>query len=356
MARVLLNNSLTANILAVLAYDDDGTLAIWTTPGVGRTLTNGAGFTATGITAAASETFGSSTASAIFTDAVGDGVVLTTPIAIDTTVGSEYISTYAAVVDYDDFSASTMAALIDWSTNSGNASDMFGVDNYPGTGKSVFRVAAQAQNAANTAQAGNTKYGIGGWFRHTASGGTDNAGYFYGAAGAAGGTDGPSTLVTGNFPGTKQLRAFLNADNTYDRGFRGKVMALAVWKRQLTSGEFATLNANPIGALFQTGGALVKKLKVSIHPSAAGASGVRGRVLTTDITAAGAVLGVFSGKTFEATTEGTGVNERAVLKVPASECGCSGLAVNDTVYVSLRSDATNPPRATEDVAGTIIEE
>jgi hypothetical protein len=99
---------------------------------------------------------------------------------------------------------------------------------------------------------------------------------------------------------------------------------------------------------------LVKKLKVLVRPTAASASGVSGVVWQngTGGEIAGAEIGEFTGAAFESATEGSGVNERAVLKVPVANFGGSALSVSDTVKVHAR----NSTHTTGIVSGTIIEE
>lgn len=98
--------------------------------------------------------------------------------------------------------------------------------------------------------------------------------------------------------------------------------------------------------------ALTKKIKVPAHPSAAGATGVKGKVLTSDMSSAGTVVGVFSGKAFESLTEGSGLLERAILKVPVADFGGSALAVNSTVYACVE----NATLTTGLIPATVIEE
>lgn len=98
--------------------------------------------------------------------------------------------------------------------------------------------------------------------------------------------------------------------------------------------------------------ALTKKLKVTVHPSAASATGVEGVVFASSAGIAGAEVGEFTGKTFEATTEGSGSAERAVLKVPVTDFGGGALNVNDEVVVLVR----NGTYTTGLIPATIIEE
>ena len=93
-------------------------------------------------------------------------------------------------------------------------------------------------------------------------------------------------------------------------------------------------------------------MMVEVAPAAAGATGVAGVVFQVDAGIAGAEIGEFTGAAFEASTVGSGADERAVLKVPLVEFGGGNLAVNDAVRVFVR----NSTHATEIVDATIIEE
>jgi hypothetical protein len=107
-----------------------------------------------------------------------------------------------------------------------------------------------------------------------------------------------------------------------------------------------------IGIRPAAAGGLVKKLKVQVHPSAASATGIEGVVYQSSAGIAGPEIGEFTGKAFEATTEGAGETERAILKVPVTDFGGGSLAVNDTVAVCVR----NTLNTTGIIPGTVIEE
>lgn len=93
----------------------------------------------------------------------------------------------------------------------------------------------------------------------------------------------------------------------------------------------------------------VKKLKLKIDASAAGATGISGVVWAAQVGAiAGAEIGEFTGQTFEAALEGG----QAVLKVPVSAFGGGSLTVSDTP-VALVRNATNTSGI---VSCTVIEE
>jgi hypothetical protein len=96
----------------------------------------------------------------------------------------------------------------------------------------------------------------------------------------------------------------------------------------------------------------VKKLKVLVHPDAASATGVEGIVWNASAGIAGAEYGEFTGKTFEATTEGSGDAERAVLLVPVADFGGGALNVDDVVPCLVR----NATYTTGLITGTVIEE
>lgn len=99
-----------------------------------------------------------------------------------------------------------------------------------------------------------------------------------------------------------------------------------------------------------------KYLKALAHPSAAGATGVEAVVHSApggaNYITGTTRYGSTNGLSFEATTEGAGVDERAVLKILADDVGCSGLAVDTVVAVCAR----NATLATEVIPGIIIEE
>ena len=93
----------------------------------------------------------------------------------------------------------------------------------------------------------------------------------------------------------------------------------------------------------------VKKLKLKIDASAAGATGISGVVWAAQAGAiAGAEIGEFTGQTFEAALEGG----QAVLKVPVSAFGGGSLTTSDTP-VALVRNATNTSGI---VSCTVIEE
>lgn len=93
----------------------------------------------------------------------------------------------------------------------------------------------------------------------------------------------------------------------------------------------------------------VKKLKLKIDASAAGATGISGVVWAAQVGAiAGAEIGEFTGQAFEAALEGG----QAVLKVPVSAFGGGSLTTSDTP-VALVRNATNTSGI---VSCTVIEE
>ena len=93
----------------------------------------------------------------------------------------------------------------------------------------------------------------------------------------------------------------------------------------------------------------VKKLKLKIDASAAGATNISGVVWAAQVGAiAGAEIGEFTGQTFEVALEGG----QAVLKVPVSSFGGGSLTVSDTP-VALVRNATNTSGI---VSCTVIEE
>ena len=99
-----------------------------------------------------------------------------------------------------------------------------------------------------------------------------------------------------------------------------------------------------------------KYLKAYAHPSAAGETGCEvvvhsapgGANYVTGTTRYGSA----NSKSFDGATEGTGLDERAVLQIPAADVGCSGLAVDTVVAVC----AQNATYTTGVIPGTIIEE
>lgn len=93
----------------------------------------------------------------------------------------------------------------------------------------------------------------------------------------------------------------------------------------------------------------VKKLKLKIDASAAGATNISGVVWAAQVGAiAGAEIGEFTGQAFEVALEGG----QAVLKVPVSAFGGGSLTVSDTP-VALVRNATNTSGI---VSCTVIEE
>lgn len=93
----------------------------------------------------------------------------------------------------------------------------------------------------------------------------------------------------------------------------------------------------------------IRKLKLKVDASAAGATGISGVVWAAQSGAiAGAEIGEFTGQTFEAVLEGG----QAVLKVPVSAFGGGSLTVSDTP-VALVRNATNTSGI---VSCTVIEE
>lgn len=93
----------------------------------------------------------------------------------------------------------------------------------------------------------------------------------------------------------------------------------------------------------------VKKLKLKIDASAAGATNISGVVWAAQVGAiAGAEIGEFTGQTFEVALEGG----QAVLKVPVSAFGGGSLTVSDTPDALVRN-ATNTSGI---VSCTVIEE
>lgn len=93
----------------------------------------------------------------------------------------------------------------------------------------------------------------------------------------------------------------------------------------------------------------VRKLKLKIDASAAGATGISGVVWAAQVGAiSGAEIGEFTGQTFEVALEGG----QAVLKVPVSAFGGGSLTVSDKP-VALVRNATNTSGI---VSCTVIEE
>jgi hypothetical protein len=106
--------------------------------------------------------------------------------------------------------------------------------------------------------------------------------------------------------------------------------------------------ANSTVAIRPSAVTLVKKLKVFVQSSAASTSGVAGIVFASSAGIAGAEIGEFTGKTFEASLE----SGKAVLKVPVDDFGGSSLTTSDTPVVLVRT-TTN---TTGIISATIIEE
>lgn len=104
------------------------------------------------------------------------------------------------------------------------------------------------------------------------------------------------------------------------------------------------------GLIVDEGATTVKMVKVLVHPDAAGATGIDGIVFAAPAGSdlAGAKLGEFADATFSATLE----SGAAVLKVPAADCGASGLSVGASVRVVLRGATSGTPLVT----GSVIEE
>ena len=146
-----------------------------------------------------------------------------------------------------------------------------------------------------------------------------------------------------------QVQFAVKAASTAVRTFTDNVIMSDLYAAPIQNNAFITDEANYAEAN--------KKLKISIRPTAAGASGVQGVVFSAP---AGSNMtgttryGEFADKTFEAVTEGTGIAERAVLKVPVTDFGGSALAVDDVVAVCVRSPAAN--LTTGIFPGVIIEE
>jgi hypothetical protein len=133
----------------------------------------------------------------------------------------------------------------------------------------------------------------------------------------------------------------------------------------LASNLNKTQGADSIAALSSTGSVAqdalhptitewtAKYLKLLCHPSAASASSVAGVVFEpptgSDIT--GAKIGEFTAAAFEATTEGAGDAERAVLLVPTADFGGGSLAADDPVVALVR----NASYTTGAIDGTVVE-
>jgi hypothetical protein len=96
------------------------------------------------------------------------------------------------------------------------------------------------------------------------------------------------------------------------------------------------------------GAATVKKLKLKAHSSAASATNIKGVVFQSSAGIAGAKIGEFTGKTFEATLDAGD----AVLKVPVADFNGTSLTTSDTP-VALVTDGTY---TTGIISCTVIEE
>lgn len=336
MARTLANTALTTGIIAVLAYEDDGdTLKCWTTPGASTNVALTTGSLGTRLTA---QTFGSSTASGIVTG-TNSRISLTTPIALSMSAG-DFLSIYAAVLDYDNFNSSA-GIITDFSATADSHADYYGASNGPGAGVNVIATALTIRGSGNQVLPANTKFGVGATLQFQTAGGSDISQFYYGTAGSTMSDDGPTAADNSNIGVSGfSLRSFLNTDgSTYNREFGGKVMLVAVRRGQWSNADFNTLNADPINALFGAGGG-TKKLKLLMAASAVGAVVTGGIVWADQASAiAGAETGEFTGSyTVVAGTGGdTGYG---VLKVPAADFGGSGLANSTTVQVYVKN-ATN---------------
>jgi hypothetical protein len=181
---------------------------------------------------------------------------------------------------------------------------------------------------------------------------TGNGGYFNGRIAEVAIWDTPLTqtqaqLFTGGAIATSiagtDLRAYyrLNASNSTQTDSSGN------------SGPSVTLNGT---ATYDSDHPIItgdtsKYLKVLVHPDAASASGVEGIVWQAG-GIAGDEIGEFTGKTFEATTEGSGDAERAVLKVPVADFSGGALNADDVVPCLVRNSSFTSGLTT----GTVIEE
>lgn len=114
------------------------------------------------------------------------------------------------------------------------------------------------------------------------------------------------------------------------------------------NGAIYTLAVRPAG-----GASLTKKLKATVHPSAAGSTNISGVVFEVDDPSiVGPEIGEFSDMEFESVTEGAGATERAVLKVPVSSFGGSSLVVGGAVALVAMSGT----HTTGIISATVIEE
>jgi len=252
MARTLRNNTLTTNLIAVLAVDDDNaTIGVWTTPGSSTKLTSGSGLTLTSTAVSGSDqTFGSSTARAIIMDAATDKLVITagSEIALPT-ANDTYVSYFAALIDYNSSDRGNIV---------GSAAD--GSADYAlilnGT-TLYYRQADADRTSANQTIPVTGKFGVGSWWKQKASSGIEKtAHYWYGAESGSGTDVSPTTPVQAaalhGTSGGPQLEAFLSNED-FNRVVLGEVMLVAVWSRQLSDAEFQSVHDDPIGALFETG-------------------------------------------------------------------------------------------------------
>jgi hypothetical protein len=195
---------------------------------------------------------------------------------------------------------------------------------------------------------------------------------------------------TNNFAGTYDVSGYNRMSigrlprSTADRYFSGRVAHLAIVSKVPSAEEYTALQTqtpsqvfsanrvhywpltdNPNDAwgsvnLTATGASLdsdnpdigmSRFLKILVHPDAASASAVEGIVWQAGGIAS-TEIGEFTGKTFEATTEGSGDAERAVLLVPVADFGGGSLSVDDVVPCLVR----NATYTTGIITGTVIEE
>jgi hypothetical protein len=91
-----------------------------------------------------------------------------------------------------------------------------------------------------------------------------------------------------------------------------------------------------------------KKLKLKTTSNAASATSIQGAVFASSAGIAGAKIGEFTGKTFEASLE----SGEAVLKVPVADFGGTSLTTSDTPVATVR----NTTHSTGIISCTVIEE